>query len=136
MRRLTSLPAATAALLSLAGGCSGPITLEEASTFPPRGTPAASPVGQPPCFDWRLARVGHPIDPLLGNPFPSREQPIGCAVDVNLIRQLAYPNDALPGAGGRVMGPASSRASAGAVERYHDDKVKPLPDRTSIMTGD
>lgn len=118
-------------LLMAAGGCSQEHRAFGRGTFPARATAVGDPVGAGPCIDWRLVRVGHPIDPILGNPYPSREQAIGCSVDVNLQRELAFPADAQPAAGGRVLAPAPGPAAAGAVDRYYADKVKPLPERST-----
>tara|TARA_R110002096_G_scaffold34568_5_gene98580 strand:+ start:733 stop:1149 length:417 start_codon:yes stop_codon:yes gene_type:complete len=105
------------------------------SPFPQRQTAVAATALEA-CPDWREVRISHPLDLLHGNPMPSRDQRFGCATATNLRRQVADPGDLeSPGEGGRALAPASSRYASGALQRYYDDKVKPLPERKSAVGG-
>jgi hypothetical protein len=79
----------------------------------------------PGCPDWRDAQLEHPLDALLGNPAPAGRMSLGCSQDANLRHMIADPNDLL---GGGSTGAATSMGAAGAVQRYHDNEVIPLPD--------
>jgi hypothetical protein len=115
--------AALAALAGLLAGCQAP-------AFPERAPTAG--VAAPSCPDWASARLVHPLDPLLGNPNPARELPMGCANDTNLTRMVADPADL---AGRGRTGPAHAQGAVGAVQRYDKNEVTPLPAPTTTFGG-
>ena len=86
----------------------------------------------PLCPDWREARLEHPLDPMLGNPVPAGGLLLGCPNEINLARMAARPEDLVDG--GRT-GPTRAPAEVGAVRRYYDNQVTPLPDRSMQTIG-
>ena len=60
--------------------------------------------------------------------------PLGCANARNLNLMVEYPRDLLVG---RATGPTDGNREVKAIERYMEDKVKPLPstDTTSTFEG-
>lgn len=83
------------------------------------------------CPDFVTARLSHPLDPLWGNPNPANDLAFGCANDSNLEAMVADPSDF--GIGARTD-PPSATSAVGAVRRYQENKVTPLPER-SLETG-
>lgn len=84
------------------------------------------------CPDWRQARLEHPLDRMLGNPVPAGELRFGCPNEINLARMAARPDDLVDGGS---TGPARAPAEIGAVRRYYDNQVTPLPDRSMQTIG-
>lgn len=84
------------------------------------------------CPDWREVRIAHPIDPLFGNPFPADQMRFGCVNDANLEVMVARPGDLGAGA---TTGPAVAATAVGAVERYRNNEIPPLPDTANFDVG-
>ncbi|WP_051328772.1 CpaD family pilus assembly lipoprotein [Geminicoccus roseus] len=112
----------------------GALTACQPTPFPTLGEPGSSlgtsadaSAGQagPECPDWRKAQLEHPLDALLGNPAPAGQFALGCAQAANIRHMIADPGDLQ---GGGSTGAATATGAASAVERYHANKVTPLPD--------
>jgi pilus assembly protein CpaD len=82
-------------------------------------------VTTPDCPDWTKPTTGDRGNSPSGN--------FGCATATNLGLMVADPGGLVVG---RSLGPNDPYLSTGAVRRYRDDKVKPLPRDNDVPRDD
>lgn len=79
----------------------------------------------PSCPNWSKPSSGDANNRTSSN--------FGCATVSNFGAMLADPGDLVAG---RPLGPGDGKVSAGAVQRYRDDKLKELPTDSTRSIGD
>ncbi|MFN3616324.1 MAG: hypothetical protein ACK4WC_17435, partial [Rubrimonas sp.] len=81
-----------------------------------------------PCADWSRARLGHPMDAVVGNPVPAEALTIGCASHAALDAMVADPADLVPVQ--RAEAPALGSDAARVMRSRLADGPPSLPQRS------